>query len=84
MNQEDDTPTPEDFDAMLDGYAWVKASLLGDEHGRRAIAKTTDPVRLVDALASMVAYHLMMVSADPIRALDVMSAETVRNRESRR
>lgn len=74
--------TAEDFDGVLDAYAWIKASLLGDNEARVALARSVDPVKLVDALTGMIAVHLIEDFGNPIVALDHMSAEAVRAREA--
>lgn len=67
---------------MLDAYAWLRASYRDDTAEREALARSVDPVRLVDSLTGMLIWHLLLVTDDPVRFLDRMTAETVRNREA--
>ncbi len=61
-------------DSTADALAFIKATYLGDGNGRAAIARSCDPVGMVDSMAALVCSLLVVGGLDPLGYLDGMLA----------
>ena len=61
-------------DGMLDAIAWTRAELTGDMAGKLAIARSCDPVALVDSITALFCGLLCVVSPNPEAHLEFIRA----------